>query len=239
MPNKYFEALSILTISASLGALLRQFLYYKAFGIRIYQFLELDEIILHALDGIVYFLIFLSLNYLSYHIYKYQNNLLKEVIIMRTTKFKIIAIQSLRLFVLIILSSILYGIFISTVVKLTFVDAVYWLILFIIAIYINPRIYIRLNSRTISNSRKRNTLAAIAVVEFWIFIAILGINESYKRKHFNPEVTISFVDGHLLTTNDSLYYLGKTKTYLFTYSIKSNSTSVHPINGVDKIQFRK
>lgn len=242
--NYKLEAYSISGITILLAGLLRLYVYYKGFGILILSFLEPGEIGIIYFDNLLYFLVFVVLNVFVISIL-YSGVLVKidsfinNKFLTRLTNYGLFKIW--KLIVLIILAGLSFIVYKRTS-NIVFYEYLLWIVLFIISIYINPLIIFEFKKFVLSKSLEINQLSIyflIAALNLFAFAGFSGLNEANKVKNHKYYLGTEFqIEGSdTFISNETKYFIGKTKQYIFLYDSEKKETDVIPISNIKLMKY--
>lgn len=242
--NYKFEAYSIVVITILIAGLLRLYVYYKGFKISILPFLDPSEIGTIFFDNLLYFLGFAFLNVLVISIL--YSGVLAEIdsltnvgFLARLTKYGFFKIY--KLIVLIALSGLCYWAF-KTISDIYFYEYLLWIVLLIVAIYINPLLIFEFKRFIITKSIEINQLSIyflIAALNLFVFAGFSGLNEVNKVKNHGYYTDTEFhIDGSdPFISDEKKYYIGKTKQFIFLYDSEKKETDVIPISNIKQMKY--
>ncbi len=244
MINYKFEAYSIAGITILIAGLLRLYIYYKGFNISILPFLEPGEIGTIFFDNLLYFIGFTILNVVVISIfYKGCFDLIAKFkdfgFLKRLKAYGLLKFNKLTLFLL--LSAIMYWIKIESR-NIYLYEYFLWILLLLISIYINPIIIFESKRILIRNSININHLSIVflaASLNLFLFAGFSGANEAYKVKKLNYYKGTEFDIDDLgkIISNDTKYYIGKTRQFVFFYDSNNEKTEVIPISKVKSMKY--
>ena len=242
--NYKFEAYSIAGITILIAGLLRLYVYYKGFKISILPFLEPGEIGIVFFDNLFYFLGFATLNILVISTLYSQgqveiSSLISTEFLIRLKNYGFFKIH--KLIILIALSMIFYLVF-KKMSNIFFYEYLLWIGLLIVAIYINPFLIFEFKRLIITKSIEIDQLSIyflIAALNLFVFAGFSGLNEANKVKNHNYYVGTEFqIDGSdTFISNETKYYIGKTRQFIFLFDSDKEETVVIPISNIKKMKF--
>jgi len=215
-----FENTLLLGIFFALGGILKLFIYYKLFGILIFEFFDLKEVLsLFANNLIAYFaIIFFILG----------------ILIVDTLSF---GFEVIWLPIIFTILSVLYF-FLRP--KIFLYETILQIFLFwgLYLIIVNSNRYINLDQ--IENDSLGLFFLALILFSLALFSVFNGFNEYYKVKFKNHYANTKIeIKGKCFTSDNFKYYIGKTDKYIFIHDESTNSTEVIPASNIDKITFTK
>lgn len=115
------------------------------------------------------------------------------------------------------------------------------LIVFLSLIWVLLKLYIRFHENLkvtyfTNNKTKVSIFLLICILPFMILAKNYGLYfmNSFNKKN-NTIIEFTFADNYKLTTNDSLYYLGKTDNFYFIWNKRQNKTAIYPSSEIKKI----
>lgn len=244
MVNYKFEAYSIATIIILIGGLLRLYIYYKSFNVLILPFLDPAEIATIFFDNLLYFLAFTILNvFVLSIIYKNHadtsNNSEETSFRKRLKDYGVYRYNKAILFV--ILAILLYWINIQ-IDHIYFYEYFLWILLLLVSIYLNPILILESKLALKKNNIKVSHLSLLFLtgsLNLIIFSAFSGANEAYKAMSLNYYKGTEFEIGcdQKIISNDTTYYIGMTKQFVFFYDSKRKQTEVIPISKVNRMKY--
>ena len=215
-----FEKTVLLGTFFIICGIIKLFIYYKLFGILIFEFFDVKEVItLFANNLLAYFILI---------IFTASILLLSP----NSTGFWVFWIPILFT----VLSIIYYLVRPNIFLYETIFQNIFFWGLFILINQINK--YLSLN--LIEQDKLSLYFLGLILVTLGLFSIYNGINEYYKvrfkKYYLNTEIEIN---GNKFTSSKSKYYIGKTEKYLFIYDELTETSEVIPTSSVNKITFKK
>lgn len=215
-----FENTFLLGTFFIICGIIKIFIYYKLFGILIFEFFDIKEVItLFANNLLAYFVLIIfivSILLLRPNLAGFQIYLTPIVF----TVFSVIyyfARPKVFLYETVLQNFLFWGLFLLIIQTNNF-----------------------LSSNQIEQEKVSLYFLGLILVSLGLFSAFNGINEYYKVKfkkyYLNTEIEIN---GNKFTSSESKYYIGKTEKYLFIYDELIESSEVIPTSSVNKITFKK
>ena len=241
---KFIPLIGFLLIGSGFVKLM---IYYKAFKVRIFSFLDLQEVILSFTDNLIAYFFILTLTFITGFLF--HNNLESEGLIMETVNGMgfierlLIYIKSNWTIIIIIIAlnvgAILFwkfreNIFGYEAIALIFV---FWISLLFVPIFIYEvnLWYFRSNHQSIDLNYLILVMGAITMI---FYVVGSAYNEINKVKKFNYFKGTEFViNNKKVTSTEKYYYVGQTKKYIFFYNSEQDYSEVFPIEKVEKFKF--
>lgn len=241
-----FEAYSIVGIVILIAGILRLYIYYKFFHISIIPFIEPGEILTAFFDNLLYFLCFLGLNIIV--LWGFYERKVDTNTILPDTTFcqRLILYEVFRLNKIILLLVLSVALFCVSKCRNSkyFYEFYLWILLLIIAIYINPTAIFEsenlfLKSNIIIN--ETTVIFLISAINLMVFSSISGYNESFKvkRRNFYIKTEFELENSPKIISTKDYYYIGKTKQFAFFYDRNKQETDVIPVSKFTKMKFGK
>ncbi len=213
------ENAPLLGVFILISGSLKVFLYYKLFGIYIFEFIGVNEVLVLIIDNllaffyiiIVFFILFIANSYLS-GIFPYL------VPIFFTTLSLIYLFLRKKVY--------LY--------EIGFQNIVFWGFFFIT---LDQTKFIAQSS---NDSIFKNIVLMFFLITLVIYSIFNAINEFHKvkNKQYYSKTKVLFEDCEFVSTKDK-YYIGKTKKFVFIHNNKDKSNEAIPVSLVKKITFHK
>lgn len=215
-----FDNITLIGIFLLIGSFIKLFIYYKLFGIYIYEFLDIQEALTLFINNCIAFLaFFLSLLILVYISTFLTSNFIYIVPLIFTIFSILFFLLNKRIF--------LYEIFFQN--------------LFIWGLFICFKRFEERLSILFDNSQTSNNFLLLNLLVMFIITSVLNAwNEYYKVKykfHYNL-TTIEFEDETFISSTDC-FYIGKTKDFVFIYDKISNSSIIKPASKIKRIVFKR
>jgi hypothetical protein len=238
-----FDVVSVLALMIIAAGMIKQYLYYKMFGIRIFSFLSIDEIIISFADNLLYYLLLLiSSIFFLISFFVNVGDLLAFISTQSSWDRVVLYFKENipALFVTIILNVaiLVFGYlrknirWFETVLNITLSWIAFWflpIILFEIQI-----------SLGVSNAVMGNLYMATMGISLLLYSIASAFNEGYKVrrfKHYNG--TEIELEKEIITSDDTFYYIGHSKHYIFFFDAIKKSSEIWPISTVKKFRFIK
>jgi len=203
-----------------LCGILKVFIYFKLFGIFIFEFFDLKEVVtLFANNLLAYFAILIFTSSL----FVFNSEL--------TGIYKFLIPAAFTIF------SIIYyflrkNIFVyETILQ----NLMFWILFFVL-----KELLTKANSYIDNYELISIYVLAIFLMSLSIFSIINAFNEFYKVKYkkYYSKTELEF-ENSSFTSNDYKYYIGKTDKYIFIYDNAIKSCEVIPTSRLKKIIFRR
>jgi hypothetical protein len=228
------------------SGLLKLMIYYKAFRIRIFPFLNLQEVLLSFTDNLIAYFFILMLTFVTGYIF--NNNLETYGLTLETFKHMAFFERSLAyvsanydLLILIMLLNIV------TIVVWKFRQNIYgyeailiilvlWICLFIVPILINELSFIQFGSQQpLGVNYLVLIMGAVALI---LFVMASAYSEIYKvKKSAYFEGSEFLIKGVEFKSTEKFFYVGQSMKYIFFYNSESDHSEVYPIDKVEKFKF--
>lgn len=214
----FFENTILLGIFFVLCGILKLFIYYKLFGIFIFEFFDIKEVLTLFANNLLAYLVII---------------IFTIVILLLDSQFS--GFDVIWLPIIFTGFSVIYFLLRPKVFLYETImqNILFWGLFFII-IYSNRYLI----SNQIGNDSLSLYLLALILFSLGLFSIFNGFNEYYKVKFKNYySKTILEINGNCFTSNESKYYIGKTEKYVFIHDESTKSSEVIPVSNVDKITF--
>lgn len=214
-----FENTTLIAIFFAIGGLIKIFTYYKMFGIYIYEFIDIREVIT-----------------------LFINNLLGYFLIIGIIALAVIKIPFFDEFVYIIpvafsIFSIIYLFVRKRVLLLEIIvlNLLFWLLFFVVQSLLT--LDKEISSEFESTKNYTLIILLFSLIVYSIANALTEFYKVKRKKYYSGSKII--YDGYEFNSDDIKYYIGKTEKYLFIYDEQSKSIEAIPIGEVKKIIFKR
>ena len=235
--KKLIENTALISGYIILCGAIKYYIYYKKFGILIFQFIGLQEILTLFLENLFAYLaisVFIIFNvYLIFgktSINKYEKAAIKTILLKKWYLPLLIVVLNLGYF------RANVGIDLCDFLILTFASTIIWIA--------HPYLFIHLNyflERCFKKHfNKTETTGVVLAVLLFMCAITNGFNEARKvKKHnnvyFNAEIKLK--EKKLITSNDTVTFVGMTNNYLFLYNKFSKVCTVLKTEDLEFINF--
>ena len=213
MNEKILQKLSLISIFILICGIVKLNIYYLLFEININEYIDLSEFTVLFIDDLLfYFLCFISP--IIYLLFAYGVNYTKN-----KTGFEFF--HTKFGFLIVIVFSIYY------LVK-DFDDySNNWISMKVNVIVVICSVIIIIKDFNINESKKTlYKIPFLLIFTFSIIDPIVDV-EQLKNGKLNKEIEITFNDNLKVRTNYPLSFIGRTKSFIFLYDIRANSTLVY------------
>jgi len=215
-----FENIAIISIILIIAGAVKLFSYYKLFGVSIFGFIELKEILILFFANLLSFFSILFFLVVVIVLYNYLSIITLVFIPVIFFVFTCVYYK-MRRFIF------LYEVFLQNFMFIS---------LFVILI---------LGLRYIpEDMQKTDEFGKIILALFFIYLIIFALvnsyNEFYKvknKKYFSR--TRIWIQNEEIETNENKYFIGKTSNFIFIHDQLKETTEVYPMSSVNKIMFVK
>jgi hypothetical protein len=211
---------------------LRQFIFYKFFGINILPFLTLSEIVISFFDNIflltIITIVFILTAFLFRHpirkakrLHKLESNINIEI----RRNYTIYYILSL-----VLILTLLPLFFAQKKPLLLIILNVALFLLIILSLYFFSKKSISIDNEGFRINENVSKLSPLimAIILTWIVFAFTSVEISQVKNNKNVQVVMMLKDSTTLSSNSKLYYLGKTDNYFFLFNDQDRSTEIIP-----------
>lgn len=225
MSDKLIKLLPLLTVLIILTSLFNLTIHYSFFGIKVIDYIEWTEIITLVSEDIIQFAMILSFAFLIV-----LSKRISYILGFDTFTYWII----LALLAMILMSTSVY-ITQKTNQWMFFVEMALasFFVFFLKLIY-----ELRLKRNNSIHEVTFYVLGIFVIFNCFMFYSTLlkadGLIKNLKQRN-----TTLLIDSIVIPPYDSVYYIGKTKNYVFIYDSKSHETSVYKVEQVKKIIVQK
>lgn len=213
-----FDNTTLIAIFFAVGGLVKLFTYYKLFGIHIFEFIDIKEVVILFVNNLFgYFLVF-------------------GVIAIALIKLPILETFKYTIPVIFSVGSVVY--FISRK-KVLFVDLLTMNILFWLLFIIVGELLLAIDSSNLAFEKMKNYTLLILFSSLIVYSIANAFTEFYKVKHkfYYSGTKIIYALEEFASTNEK-YYIGKTEKFIFIYDSCAKTTEAIMSSGVKKIIFK-
>ena len=222
-------------------------IYYKAFKLRVFSFLDLQEVLLSFTDNLISYFFILSLTFITGFIF-YNNldtsgltiDLLKNIVFLKRISLYLKANWIIVIIVVLLsIGAIAFwklrqNIFGYEAIAIIFVLLICLLLVPITINEINL-VYYRSNQQSLDFNYLIITMGAIALI---FYVTGSAYNEINKVKNFNYFMGSEFIiENKEIKSTEKYYYVGQTKKFIFFYNSELDHSEVFPIDKVQKFKF--
>lgn len=214
-----FDNTTLIAIFFAMGGLVKLFIYYKLFGIYIYGFIDIKEVVT-----------------------LFINNLFGYFLVIGVIALALLRIPFLEKFVYVIpiafsIFSVIYLIARKKVLLLEIIvlNFLFWLLFFVI-----QRLISFANGTSSASESTKNYTLLILLFILIVYSIANALTEFYKvkmRKYYSGTKII--YKSEEFTSDNNKYYIGKTEKYLFIYDEQAKTTEAISMSEVKKIIFRR
>lgn len=213
-----FENLPILGGFFVIGGLVKIFSYYKFFGLYIYEFMDIKEVLTLFINNLLaYFIVLLFIS-------------------MSILDIKFIGISKYGFPIIFTILTILYFLLRKNIFiyELIIINFFFWLFVIIIKEFLPT-----LNTQTGSFEEIKNFTLLFFLLTLIVYSLLNAINEYYKVKYkkYYSGTKILFDDFEFIS-NDNKYYIGKTEKFVFIHDKEKKLTDIIPVSRLKKITFK-
>ncbi len=235
--KKIIEFTAIITSFIIFCGYIKLFIFYKGFGILISQFVEIQEVLTYFLENLIGYFIVVILTVINLYFLFQNKNDFSNWNIKTSIKYQRI---SWLLFILIIPATFAYYKLTHGVDK---TDLVLLLLLFFICIILIPFLFGQYKKMNKNLGLDRVELTTIFLCSLLLGFAILnGFNEKRKVLKTNNIFTgteIKWKEKNFIVSNDSITFVGMTKSYFFIYNKFSKFCTAYKTEDLESIKFKK
>jgi hypothetical protein len=235
--NLKIESYTVLSILILLSGILREYIFYKLFGISILPFLEPSESILLFFDVILFFSIFLVLN--LFIILIFHNKIIIpsfEFKFKESIKNNFVRILKGASFLLICLTLVIIN---SKIDFFSQRELIYWIVLLFIGFYLNPLLLMLISALShASKSVKQVLIFLLITINICAFASLSGYNEAKKVRNCYYCGSEFFGEGFTFKSDSLNYYIGKTSNFYFFYESRSNEVMIYPNELITTIKMK-
>lgn len=243
--NRIIKLLPLITTSILLLGLSNEYFYYKFFGIKIQYFLDASEILLLYSDSILFIVSsIIPVSILIYLLPEYEED---DILYLSLKNRFFRDIDYLIIFLLfLVVLSIAIGIINVFNHKNVFHDfkSIYYIFLIFTLVFIFNFIFSSIINHlslkynlTINYRFKSIILILLGYITLTFYFKFYYYKQVTKQKHYiGTEVYLK--DGTVLLSDSSIYYIGKTKNYLFYYNEIKKSALIYPMSEVNKMSIK-
>lgn len=215
-----FENIPLLGIFFLVAGLIKVFTYYKLFGVYIFEFIDIKEVLTLIINNILaYFAILVAFSILFIS-NTYLNGILSYLTPLSFTVFSLLYFYlRKRVFLYeIALHNLIFWIFFISVSKIH-------------SEAINP---------PTNTSQFKTQVLVIFLLTLTLYSLINAFSEYYKvkYKHYYSKTKLQIEDIEIISTLDK-YYIGKTEKFIFIHNNLEKSNEIIPVSLVKKITFYK
>lgn len=212
-----FDNTTLIAIFFAIGGLVKLFAYYKLFGIYIYEFIDIKEVVTLFMNNLLgYFLVIV-------------------VIALALIRLPFIEHFAYAIPIVFSLFSIVFLVARKRVLILEIVilNILFWLLFFVVQKLLS---FANMSASPYENTKNYTLL--IILFGLIIYSIASAWTEFFKvrRRNYYSNTKIICSVGEF-KSDDKKYYIGKTEKYLFIYDELGKSTEVIPIGEVKKIIF--
>jgi hypothetical protein len=212
-----FNNTTLLAIFFLIAGSIKLFSYYKLFGIYIYEFIDIKEIITLFVNNLLsYFsvLIFISFELIYYAEFENMKYIIPGI-------FTILSI----IYFLIRRKVFLYEVLILNIL--------FWFFSVIII-----RLWSIFDSKKYPEDQIQHYVLLIFLISLIVYSSAISFTEyiKVKVKKYYAKTKIT-IDDQEFISNNTKYYIGKTEKYLFIYDGLNKSAEVIPMTRIKKIVF--
>ena len=199
-----------------IGALIKIYTYYKLFGIYIYEFITLNEILILFVNNLISYFVLLGLVVICISL----SAIWHTYLVLFLASVGLIGFGLLRRNILLF----------ETFLQIVMIWSLFFSITNLLA-----------KLKIVSNADKQSYhILAFLLVTIVIYSVVNGLTEYFKvrYKHYYSRSEIS-LDHIEFKSNLEKYYIGKTDKFVFIYDSLSKSTEVIPASSIKKMTFKK
>lgn len=246
MPSKIeigLDVVSVITLMIISAGMIKEYLYYKMFGIRIFSFLSIDEIIISFADNLLYYsLILISSAFFLISFIANCEALLHSIsslsLISRVIEY--FGKNLPALFITIMLNAAIW-LFGYLRKNIHWFETLLNIVLSWIAFWLLPILLFEIRISTdISSSGMSNYYIIIIAISLALYSIMSAFNEAYKVKHYKHyQGTEVELEDEIITSDDEYYYVGHSKNYIFFFDPEVKAAEVWPIATVKRFRFIK
>ncbi|RAW01104.1 hypothetical protein [Pseudochryseolinea flava] len=237
------DLVSVVSLMIISAGMIKDYLYYKMFGIRIFSFLSIDEIIISFADNLLYYLLILISS--AFFLISFIAN--SEVLLPSISHLSLISrlveyfgenIPALFITIALNAAILLFGYLRK---KIQWFETLLNIILSWIAFWLLPIILFEFQISTdISNSGMSNHYIITMAISLALYSIMSAFNEAYKVKHYKHyHGTEVELEDEIITSDDTYYYVGHSKNYIFFFDSELKASEVWPIATVKRFKFIK
>lgn len=245
MENTIKYALPVLIASG----ILHLYFFYFAFGIPIFSFLEIGEVLSAFLNNFLQNLILIALVIINRILIfgkkedEWHNEVYDKLLISNTF-LKRLGVYIKEFWPLITISiSYVFAVLIAALIRKEETHSIIWLVLITIVTWIAgfyswelPILYKKNNTSPETQKRKNFFSMILLLVLFIYFFTQIKINSiKYDNSTYGTQIYLD--NNYVLISDSTNYYVGKTNNYIFIYHKINNYSEVYPIERVKKIVY--
>lgn len=213
-----FGNTTLIVIFFAIGGLVKLFTYYKLFGIYIFEFIDIKEVLILFVSNLFgYFLVF-------------------GIIAIAFIRLPILEMFKYSIPVIFSIGSVIYFASRKNVLffDLLTMNILFWLIFLIVRELLLP-----IDSSNLTFERISNYTLLILFFSLIVYSIANTLTEFYKVKHrfYYSGTKIIYTHEEFHSTNEK-YYIGKTEKFVFIYDSRAKTTEVIPTSEVKKIIFK-
>ena len=214
-----FDNTTLIAIFFAVGGLVKLFTYYKMFGIYIYEFIDIKEVVTLFINNLLgYFLVigFIALALLRF-------SLIEQFVFIIPIAFSLFSVIYLFIRKRVLL------------IEIAALNILFWLLFFVVQRLLS---FVKESSSAFESTKNYTLL--ILLFSLIVYSIVNALTEFYKvkmKKYYSGTKII--YNSEELNSDDNKYYIGKTEKYLFIYDERVKATEAIPMSEVKKIIFRK
>ena len=214
-----FDNTTLIAIFFAVGGLVKLFTYYKMFGIYIYEFIDIKEVVTLFINNLLgYFLVigFIALALLRF-------SLIEQFVFIIPIAFSLFSVIYLFIRKRVLL------------IEIAALNILFWLLFFVVQRLLS---FVKESSSAFESTKNYTLL--ILLFSLIVYSIVNALTEFYKvkmKKYYSGTKII--YNSEELNSDDNKYYIGKTEKYLFIYDERVKATEAIPMSEVKKVIFRK